>query len=148
MTARNILEPSANFPGGLLITSAYPMGSALFPDPSFPALLHRQVVHIDGPMAIMEPLNRIQNKKRHSKLPCRSSRSSRRNSLLTIAKPCKFYQMNNCPYPQEECDFAHILTGEPTFQNATPCRFYIKGHCSNGLWCRYKHSLERGSDSG
>ncbi|KAJ8691381.1 hypothetical protein PTI98_010964 [Pleurotus ostreatus] len=78
-------------------------------------------------MAIMEPLNRIQNKKRHT-------------------KPCKFYQMNNCPYPQEECDFAHILTGEPTFQNATPCRFYIKGHCSNGLWCRYKHSLERGSD--
>ncbi|KAL0960746.1 hypothetical protein HGRIS_005770 [Hohenbuehelia grisea] len=58
-------------------------------------------------------------------------------------RACKFFQINTCPHSAEECDFAHILTGEPAFQNAKPCRYYMAGHCSNGVWCRYKHPLDR-----
>lgn len=66
--------------------------------------------------------------------------------ILLLAKPCKFYQTNRCPYPSEVCNFAHVISPEFGDGGATQvCRYYSAGKCTNGSSCRYRHDADLGA---
>ncbi|KAF5343254.1 hypothetical protein D9758_013435 [Tetrapyrgos nigripes] len=62
------------------------------------------------------------------------------------AKPCSYYQMGNCRFSDEECDFLHVtsdITIPSPHLRGKSCRFHLAGHCRNGDACRFKHSDNR-----
>ena len=64
--------------------------------------------------------------------------------ILVVAKPCKYFQTDRCPFPADVCNFAHILLPASTDgQSAGLCRHYAAGKCQNGPQCHYRH-LEHG----
>ncbi|KAJ7143492.1 hypothetical protein C8R43DRAFT_567320 [Mycena crocata] len=56
-------------------------------------------------------------------------------------KPCRYFQTGSCPHAaQEDCDFAHVYSDQPSPGPAPKqCRYYLQGICTNGIWCQYKH---------
>ncbi|RXW25364.1 hypothetical protein EST38_g509 [Candolleomyces aberdarensis] len=64
--------------------------------------------------------------------------------ILIVAKPCKYFQVDRCPFAADICNFAHVLLPPPKDgQSAAVCRHYASGKCQNGPQCRYRH-LEHG----
>ncbi|KAK0464243.1 uncharacterized protein EV420DRAFT_1637807 [Desarmillaria tabescens] len=57
-------------------------------------------------------------------------------------KPCKFFQIAQCPKSAEECNFAHVIGPTPVNRSSKACRYFLSGSCSNGLWCRFVHPVD------
>ncbi|KAK0487690.1 hypothetical protein IW261DRAFT_1415323 [Armillaria novae-zelandiae] len=57
-------------------------------------------------------------------------------------KPCKFFQIAQCPKSAEECNFAHVIGPTPVNRSTKACRYFLSGSCSNGLWCRFVHPVD------
>ncbi|KAF8906138.1 hypothetical protein CPB85DRAFT_1254721 [Mucidula mucida] len=56
-------------------------------------------------------------------------------------KPCRYFQVYNCPKSAEECDFAHVIAPTPITPSSKACRYYLAGKCTNGMWCRFLHPV-------
>ncbi|KAF9030194.1 hypothetical protein BDZ89DRAFT_678652 [Hymenopellis radicata] len=56
-------------------------------------------------------------------------------------KPCRYFQVSNCPKSAEECDFAHVIAPTPITPSSKACRYYLAGNCTNGMWCRFVHPV-------
>ncbi|KAJ6530380.1 hypothetical protein DFH09DRAFT_1370754 [Mycena vulgaris] len=55
-------------------------------------------------------------------------------------KPCRYFQTGRCPHAaQEDCDFAHVYSDQPSLHAPKQCRYYLQGICTNGIWCQYRH---------
>ncbi|KAJ7486165.1 hypothetical protein B0H11DRAFT_1141315 [Mycena galericulata] len=55
-------------------------------------------------------------------------------------KPCRYFQTGSCPHAaQEDCDFAHVFSDQPSLLVPKQCRYYLRGTCTNGIWCQYRH---------
>lgn len=54
-----------------------------------------------------------------------------------------------CPFSADECDFAHVYDAQAAAgpdalrskYRTKPCRYYLQGSCSQGMWCRFKHPI-------
>ncbi|KAF5319958.1 hypothetical protein D9611_010982 [Ephemerocybe angulata] len=64
--------------------------------------------------------------------------------IFLIAKPCKYYQSNRCPYAADVCNFAHVIAPPMEEESRALCRYYSAGKCSNGSQCRYRHPDDHG----
>ena len=99
-------------------------------------------------MAIMSKGNR----KRHSKsaeLICTLFKVLK--TPFFSAKPCLYFQTNDCPLSADECDFAHVIATADQFEalknpqatlRTKPCWFFLGGKCRDGYWCRFKHPAQ------
>lgn len=69
--------------------------------------------------------------------------------ISSLAKPCLYFQTNQCPFSADECDFAHVYDAQAAAgpdalrskYRTKPCRYYLQGSCSQGMWCRFKHPV-------
>lgn len=86
------------------------------------------------------------NARRHSKYCV--WRVESRSLTFSLAKPCVYFQKNQCPLSADACDYAHVLVGPDDMDSlklpqatlrTKPCRFYLGGQCKDGFWCRFKH---------
>lgn len=74
--------------------------------------------------------------------------------LLTIAKPCKFFQFGRCSNTAEECNFAHVLVlpgpssplpmaMSPTVGAGGFYRYLVVGQCPSERTCGVQHICGR-----
>ena len=75
-------------------------------------------------------------------------------TLLTVAKPCKFFQLGRCSNTAEECNFAHILVLpglssplpvaiSPTVGAGGFYRYLVVGQCPSERTCGVQHICGR-----
>ncbi|KAF8798902.1 hypothetical protein BYT27DRAFT_7202627 [Phlegmacium glaucopus] len=53
-------------------------------------------------------------------------------------KPCKFFQVDQCPYPADLCNFAHVIA-PPSDRGSSIYHYYPAGYYAQDALCRYRY---------